>query len=501
MAFDYYEFLGIDRHAAAEDVNRACRKKRRALTVENDAAGLQHLNQVQQTLLDAVARSSYDETQEFGDEIADLLAQASGQMEAEAWPDAARLLKRLLALAPQQVVARNLLGICFTRLEEYDAAGRLYARLLADYPDTPLFWANAGYVYHEQAAKYPLKQADGTLESECPHCEERSTPRWQGIAFQHRCDHCGRSYQVPVETRDVFCAGAREHYLKAIECEPYNPEHYFLVAETYTCEHRYPEAIAWAEKAIHADGKVDFDDFDHLFYLCRVYSLMGEPRKMEETAARIAAVVPSEIVEAREYAVYQFGNYACELSTHGLFAVAARFARCALVIDPRHDATRELFEFCDAVALASEEFDRLEQDAQLIEPMKRLAAYSLGNAHEQEIEDKEGVLDDILAHFGAFAQDRFLASLRWLKQRYPGAYRMNREFYDDCERDISLAPLPAQTAAPSCCAVLIGLLVSLLLLGTGVYSAVTMTAPGAGAAAMLSIVVGLMLNRCDIPHG
>jgi tetratricopeptide (TPR) repeat protein len=436
MAYEYYDFLGIDRYTDKDDINRACKRKRRALTIDDDNEGLQYLNQVQQTLLDDHSRVSYDEMQEFGDNISELLETASEQMEKEEWEDATRSLKQLLALAPKQVVARNLLGICYIRDGEYDEAIKIYDKLLAECPDTPLYWANAGYVYSEKSSGYPLKLSNGQLKSECPNCEEINFLTTINRAFVYKCEHCEKSYLIQEETKDEWLAKARKYYLKAVDLEPYNHEYYINVATTYDHELLYQQAVDWIEKGIIADGKVDFDDFDDLFYLCRIYSHMDKPDKMIETAKRIQLLIPEDITEAREYAIYRFMKFAHELSEIQIFDVAARFAKCALVINPKDKDINEAFEFYDSIVCAEIEYDDLKKDSNIINPMIRIASLSLADAYGEEIKDRDKIIENIFDEFSSFSDDIFLYSLNRLKKRYNGIYRLDKKFYDDCAKNM-----------------------------------------------------------------
>jgi tetratricopeptide (TPR) repeat protein len=433
MAYEYYDFLGIDRYTDKDDINRACKRKRRALTIDDDNEGLQYLNQVQQTLLDDHSRVSYDEMQEFGDNISELLETASEQMEKEEWEDATRSLKQLLALAPKQVVARNLLGICYIRDGEYDEAIKIYDKLLAECPDTPLYWANAGYVYSEKSSGYPLKLSNGQLKSECPNCEEINFLTFKNRAFVYTCEHCEKSYLIPEETKDVWLAKARKYYLKAIELEPYNHELYINIADTYIDESNYYLAIEWAEKGINVDGKVNFEDFDHFFYICKIYSYMRQFDKMIETASRIELLVPDDIDEAREYAAYRFLKHSNELSKMKIFSVAACFAKCALVINPEDEDINTLYEYYDTISCAENEYEKFIDDSNIINPMKRLATLSLAIACEDEVEDKDEVFTDILNEFKSFSDSYFMYSLNRLKNLYNGIYRLDKEFYDQFE--------------------------------------------------------------------
>lgn len=448
MAHEYYDFLGIGRHATEDEIKRACKRKRRELTVDGDAGGLQLLNRLQGVLLDDLARKSYDDLQEFGDEVAALWEEAGEAMEAEDWPGAARLLKRALVLTPHHADARNRLGICLIRLEDYAGASRVYERLLAEQSRAARYWANAAYVFTAQAEVLPLACEDGTVTSDCPHCgaAHRLPPARAPRDFC--CDSCGQPYRVPAETRNACLEQARVRYRQAITLEPYNSEHYRRIAETYVDEHRHEEAIAWVEQAICADGKVDFADFEHLFYLCRIHSLLNDATAMEQTAARIADLLPADSAEARAYAADRFGRFADELRKQHIFVPAARFFRCALVIDPANTSAQRLHVYCDAVALLETQWPTLSEDSSILEPMKRLAAVALREAYGHAIENRSGVMDDIAEQFRHFADADILAALARLKDRYRGAYLLQRTWYDDCERRVSGCVMPPANRRP-----------------------------------------------------
>jgi len=437
MPFEYYEFVGVPRTAAREEINRACKIKRRALTVAEDQEGLQHLNQIQQTLLDDLARTSYDEMQEFGDEINELMEKAYAQMEEEKWPDSVKVLKRLLVLSPQQPVARNLLGICLTRTRDYESAGKIYDKLLADYPEKALYWANAGYVYQERAGGLPLINIDGQLETICPHCKVLNIDPTVGKPHEYFCNNCDKFYHVSSEIKNDWLNKAREYFQKAVEYEAYNAEYNIMMARTYREEKRYPEAVEWAEKAILADGKTDFDDFDSFFFICDVYSLINRTDLMIETAQRITLLVPEDNQEAREYAAYRFAKYGFDLSEYNLFEVACAFIKCALVINSNDEKTRDLFDYCDAIVTADKEYQRVKDDRLLIEPVRRLVAFDIAEAFKHSFEDREAVIRDILDGFGYYDDQQIVSSIRHLRKMYPGSYFFNKDFYDKLETDIT----------------------------------------------------------------
>jgi hypothetical protein len=180
---------------------------------------------------------------------------------------------------------------------------------------------------------------------------------------------------------------------------------------------------------------------------------MDLPDKMVETAKRIELLVPDDIAEAREYAAYRFLKFAHELSEIKIFDVAARFAKCALVINPEDNDIIACYKYYDAISCALEEYEIMMNDSIIINPMKRLAGYSLFVITDENNNEKENkrILANILDEFDSFTSEHFITSLNRLKKLYNDTYRLDIEFYDECEKRVTgkISSIPSNVSAPS----------------------------------------------------
>ncbi|MHC5830585.1 MAG: tetratricopeptide repeat protein, partial [Nostoc sp.] len=113
--------------------------------------------------------------------------------------------------------------------------------------DIAVYWSNFGCVYKEKAESF-----------------SESDSRRSGL------------YQ-----------GARHCFEQSIELESFNSQHFIAIAQTYLAEENYSFALYWAEKAIGADGKVDFQDFDVLFLICIIHLRNDQLEQVTSTAERI----------------------------------------------------------------------------------------------------------------------------------------------------------------------------------------------------------------------
>jgi len=402
MAYELYQTLEISPQALAEEIKRAYYRLVRKHSPEKDPERFKQIREAYETLSDAKAKQNYDSLQEYGDQIQDLLDQAEEKMQAEEWSSAISLLKRVLVLAPRANAARNRLGICYTRNCHWEAAEKVYLTLTKDNPEVPLYWSNFGQVYKQQA------------ESSNDEYDDKAK-------FYHQ---------------------ARECFQKAVELESFNSEHYLEIARTYLDENNYSQALVWAERSISADQKADFNDFDTLFFICIVYLRSDELQNIEETAQRIASLLPDS-EDARRYAASRFATIGLDLAKIGTQQVhvralraAFKFLKTARDFDPSDVDIKEVYEQVEEMMAALEQYEILKEDSRILNGFQRLAAFCLANyfsLHGSE-QEKETALDDILTEIRASPSQSIISSITRLKSYYPALYGLNKGLFDEIEK-------------------------------------------------------------------
>lgn len=401
MAYELYQILEVPTKASALEIKRAYFQLVRKYSPEKEPERFKQIREAYNTLCDPKAKQNYDSLQEYGDQIKDLINQAEENMNAEEYNSAISLLKRALVLAPAADGARNLLGLCYIHIQNWDFAVKVYRTLTKTNPDVPIYWSNFGHTYKQQAE---------SLNDE--------TSKYQ-------------LYQ-----------SARECFMRAIKLESFNSDPYVDVARTYFEEGNYAEALTWAERAINADGKTDVYDVDTLFFICRIHIFSGKFENIEETAQRIASLLPNS-EESRKYVASRFAHLGFEMSKFGakladiyILRAAIQLLNIAIQFDKSDLDIIELYQRVEALIAPLEEYELLKQDAQMLHAFQRLAAFCVAdyfNLHNSEQERKD-LLDDIMAEIFNAPSLIILNSIKIIKFHYSVIYGLNKNLFNRIEQ-------------------------------------------------------------------
>jgi curved DNA-binding protein CbpA len=416
MAYELYSSLELSPHADAEEIKRSYFRLIRKYPPQKEPEKFQAIREAYETLSDPKARANYDSLQQHGDQISKLVAEASEKMSAGEWKSAIPLLKKVVVLFPGANAALNQLGICFTNTEDWDNAFKVYRRLTQNNSDVPLYWSNYGQA---------LKQYADSLDSNNP--EEK------------------RMYEQ-----------SRTQFKQAIDLEPYNSEPYLEIARTYSSEKDYIRALSWTERAIGADGKTDFQDFEALFYMCSIHLYSGEFDKIQAVADKIISLLPENNRDIHEYVAARFYNSGLEISQMGyknsnvgLLRAASFFFSSAKKFDPDDDDINRLKNKVDSLIKAYDIFDSFTEDKQLSAGFSTLGAFSLTLALNQEIENKDTVFSNIIDAIFSANHNSIISSVRRVKSYYRPIYELNDSLFDKIEETAQTAMQEASKKSSS----------------------------------------------------
>lgn len=401
MAYELYQILEVSPQATALEIKRAYFSLVRKYSPEKNPEKFKQIREAYNTLSDEKAKQNYDSLQQYGDQIKDLINQAEEKMNAEECQSAIPLLKKALVLAPAADGARNLLGLCYINIENWDFAVKVYRTLTKTNPDVPVYWSNFGHTYKQQADS--LDDQDALIPQ-----------------LYHN---------------------ARECFQKAIKLESFNSQPYLDIAVTYFEEGNHTEALAWAESAINADGKADVYDIDTLFFICRVHLFNGEFKKIEETAQRIALILPDS-EESRRYAASRFASMGFEVTKIGIKLADVYILRAAIqLVSIARDFAREdldineLYKRLEQMIVPLEQYELLKNDSLILEACQKLVAFCLAdyfNLHNTEQERKDA-LDEIIAEIFAFPSRKIISSIKRIKTQYCELYALNKDLFNRIE--------------------------------------------------------------------
>lgn len=382
---NYYGILGVRPDASPDELKRAYYRAVRNHPPERDPEGFQRLREAWQTLGDPRARAQYDAMQQHGGEIQRLFEQAEAQVEAEDFAGATASLKRLLVLTPEAEAARMKLAFCHLRQQKFPEAAKEFDRLCRQSNPTFLYWAaqtRCAWAAHEEARAPAL------------HTE------------------------------------AIRLFLQAIALDPINAEPYLGLARLHHRRGEHDDALACIEKAITADGRVDFQDFEGLYLACLVHLGRDDSARFERTLRRIQDLAPDP--EQRKYVGWHFAKGSYDAAHAGAFREAARLAEAARLFAPDEDWFRQNAEYLQPLARMSQEYESLQDDF-----LKALVALELhmAVASEEERPDLERQWREAVDFLARVDPRRLEEWSRTLLTRCPAFYARNRELVDAMARD------------------------------------------------------------------
>ncbi|OLP19994.1 hypothetical protein BST81_02665 [Leptolyngbya sp. 'hensonii'] len=418
MAFELYHTLDISPQAAPDEIKKAYYRLVRKYSPEKEPERFKQIREAYETLSDPKAKQNYDDLQQHGEEIDQFLRQAEDHIQQSEWEKAIRLLKRVLVLLPGSEAARNRLGICYIHSQQWEQAIKVYEALTRHSPEVPLYWFNFGAIYD----RWALSLKDKDEQNERPHLYQQ----------------------------------ARDYYQKAIALETFNAEPYLAIAETYLDQSQYSESITWAERAMEADGQIDYSDFEALIFICKVYLYSNELKGIETIARRIQSLLPDS-EDARKYAANRFAALGYDLAKAGLnnasvplLQAAMSFIESARRFDPNDQGIQKLHWNVAEIIRGFKQYEVLKEDTQIVHSLKRLSALcmmaTLGYAEATEVDKLYG---DIFVEMRYFPEAAILSSVRRIRSQYPAIYRLNKTLFDEIETGMTgrlPTPAPARAA-------------------------------------------------------
>ncbi len=386
----HYQTLGLQPDAEAKAIKRAYFRGVRKHPPEKDPDGFRRIREAYETLSDSAARASYDALQAHGDQIDDDIQKGMAFFEEEDWVEASRCFKRVLLLDSNAHAARNLLALSLARDGDREAAIKALESLTGRAPEVPLYFINLGQLLDEAAAAV----GDGDA----------------------------------AEAR-VLTERARSAFGKAIELERHNCDPYLAIAETYLRERDFAQALSFAEQAVAARGQVDYQDFEALFFMCRVRLHEGELEKVGALARRIDALVPDDD-EVRKYVAMRFAFFAHLLVGVEAFRPAGVFLRAAKQFDESNEELAGFGLAIDEIIGLSEDAEAIDDDDEVLPPIRAMVPLLLAARLGSPDVDAEAIWGQVIELLPHLPQDELHGSAQRLKRKCPTFYAAQTELVD-----------------------------------------------------------------------
>jgi len=302
-------------------------------------------------------------------------------------------------------------GLCYTHTRQWSKAIEAYEELIERRDewkpeDSIIYWMGFGQVYTHQAEYFPNS----------------------GISQL-------RLYQQ-----------ARECFKQAIDLEPSNSVSYLSTARTYLRENNYSEAATWAEKAIEADGKLDFDDFEAFHFLCIVYANSRNFQKIHETALKIKPLLPNQ--EKRSHASSKFIEYADECYQEAakqcdfleeidsytqidLFKTSIAFLKVAAELSSNNEKVEEKYRKIENLICALNQFQTFRNDSLIPASYKKIVVISFFDYIEisNSDDETERFLNSLIVEIAASPEISFTKLTDRLSTQYPEIYNLNKKIF------------------------------------------------------------------------
>ncbi len=458
---DYYAVLQVSPEATEDEIRRAYARRRRELQQQQDEAALALLLQAKTVLTDAQARRHYDSVRDYGEAAQQWYAQATKAMEDENFNAAIEMLRRILAVIPTAYSVWHDLSIAYLRSGQVVEAMKTADKLVEMAPDVALYWRTAGLIYTEAISLCGVPSGTSQLVRKCPRCDESCSVSRNKPQHDVRCSNCGYRFTIVARSRDAVCQKARQYIGKAIELDSTCAAAYTLMARTYVALGDVAGAVAWAERAIHADGTEDLQDTDDLLNLCVLYALADNEEKVRATVDRLMRL--SDEDSYRRYLAARFASMTIDFARNANLQLAAVFAQCALRVFPSDENLRQGADWFLHLAKVDRERILMQADPLMPQYFKmRIHLVLLQCLPDDAISQDELKQFSLmtLARGKNSSVQQLLNGVNRAKQMYPSYYELDKEHLESIRKAVS----QAQPSSAGCSVVAIAVVVLLIVL-------------------------------------
>ena len=325
MANELYERLGAEPNAPADQLRKAYFRALRAHTAEDDPTGHQAVREAWEILGDEERRRRYDAGQRGGGEAEQLLIQSRAALSEENPQRAVELLRRALAIAPSLEDASHLLVRALGDAERYDEAIETAKKARSKF---------GSHLSMLVLAEAHFRKVQALTKGV-----------WANVTRAHDAD---------------LDASSRA-FLEAAAAVPADSAGLVGAARVAQYRKRHAEARRLAEKAIAADGQVDFDDVSALRIIAYSHLAEENVQAAAQTLDRICSIAPDS-TEVREAVARDLAEYAVMMFKNAAFREAKMLLEPCARLAPNLDVVLELRRILDRPLRCLDALERLKKD-------------------------------------------------------------------------------------------------------------------------------------------
>jgi tetratricopeptide (TPR) repeat protein len=394
MKHSLYEVLGVNKQASSDEIKQAFFMMVSQYPPEKEPEKFKVMRTAYETLSDPKAREAYDSISKFSGDMLDIYSEVEYLKFKKDWDGAIEKLQKIIKRSPNSDAVRNQLGLCYIQAGKYTEAQDEFEKLTGRHPDVPLYWNNRGQSF---------KRKGDSLDDDDPRKAE-------------------------VYKR------ARECFLKACGLKTTSSQPYLAMSDMYLSEKNYKEAVEWADKAIQADGQIDFHDFEAMFQICKIHIYDENEEEIDQIVQRIISIIPHDS-EYRTYVSARFKSIGGQLFDIQSFSLALHLLKGALKFKPEDGELKNMVESAEQSAALLKEYEDFAGNREIVEPLRRIGAVGYSEIIKKEVIDREEVLEDAEHNLHLMSIESVLSSIEVIKKKYPEIYRLNASLYDKTEKD------------------------------------------------------------------
>ena len=382
MSHGYYAVLGVSSDASPEVIKKAYYACVRKHPPEKDPSGNQKIREAYEVLKDPSQRKEYDAQSLYGEELNRLWSLAGEYHENNNYQEEAKALKRILIISEDHSQARIKLSRCYLIDGIYDEAIRVAQSLVKRSPEKSFNWFNLGFIFECYADRLPIEDNNKSINYD----------------------------------------EARNNYNKAVKMDLGNCQYYMAIARCFAEERKWTNAFLWAEKAIDSHKKTSskWPDMDALFYPLDLCLKSEKLDKVLVFAQNIQKNIPDD-PESKSYASQRFGKYGFDLFKSNNYKAAFYFLKSALLFDPTNEDLKRFCSFANSANDAMGEIDLIEEDENIIWPIKAIVSTRLQLDLEFKTKEELVSVNDVAYEkLNEFSEDAILNSIDSVESEYPG---------------------------------------------------------------------------------
>ena len=380
---DLYKRLGIPENAVSDEIKRAFFTAVTHYPPEKEAKNYKAIREAYDALVNPRSREEYNTRRDFGPELEKLENELNSFDKDENLDGQIRILKRILNLAPNMTLYRNKLGLIFLDKEKPEDAITQFEKANKMDTDNPVFILNMGHAEegmenYRKAEKYYLKAWELDNEDYAP-------PRALARLYHDKLDQKRKAHQI-------------------------------------------------LDKAIEADGKIDFQDFFCIYDKIYFYSLDHNKAGLQRELDRVKEIAKSE--EDKEFAGFMLASFAAQLFEYKLFDLSIKFLETAHYLCPNDKNINQLYIQTKKEASLLDNISKVMDSGKVHEMVKFLVSLYAQSYYgditqaqfRMKFDESKGAIIGIMDTDPASTKVK--DSLRYIRQSYKDVFELNGVFFD-----------------------------------------------------------------------